>query len=262
MVYIKMKSIIPFFFLVSLVLSCQTKTKDKVEVQINEPIKDTIIPIKKDTLNISKPFVLGKFDYRTDSTFVKVSAAYSSRTIYLNQEAYRAFLDMSEAAVKEGVSFKIISGTRNFYEQKAIWERKWERYNELNSVPRALKILEYSSMPSTSRHHWGTDIDLNSLNNSYFNTGKGLKEYQWLTSHANDFGFYQVYTDKSNGRTGYQMEKWHWSYLPLASQYLSYYNTNIDVNDINGFKGSDLAKQLLIIEDYVNGISEKALNYK
>ena len=53
-------------------------------------------------------------------------------------------------------------------------------------------------MPSTSRHHWGTDIDLNSLNNSYFSSGKGLKEYDWLTTNANHYGFYQVYTDEKN----------------------------------------------------------------
>ena len=80
---------------------------------------------------------------------------------------------MVEAAEKEGISFKIISGTRNYFEQKAIWERKWQKYTALEPIERAKKILEYSSMPSSSRHHWGTDIDLNSLNNSYFNNGKG-----------------------------------------------------------------------------------------
>ena len=33
-------------------------------------------------------------------------------------------------------------------------------------------------MPSTSRHHWGTDLDLNNLNNSYFTSGKGKKIYK------------------------------------------------------------------------------------
>ena len=33
----------------------------------------------------------------------------------------------------------------------------------------ALQILLYCSMPSTSRHHWGTDIDIHHYNgNSYF----------------------------------------------------------------------------------------------
>ena len=98
-------------------------------------------------------------------------------------------------------------------------------------------------MPTTSRHHWGTDIDLNSLSNSYFEQGKGKKEYEWLIENANKYGFYQVYTSKENGRTGYNLEKWHWSYLPLASEYLKFYNANITYKDISGFKGSEYSEE-------------------
>lgn len=135
--------------------------------------------------------------------------------------------------------------------------KKWNEHKNIEPIERAKKILEYSSMPSTSRHHWGTDIDINSLDNSYFTKGKGKKEYEWLVKNANDFGFYQVYTNKNNGRKGYNMEKWHWSYLPLANKYLNYYNKNIKYKDIKGFNGSKFAKKLNIIKDYVNGVSKK-----
>jgi len=256
-----MKQLVLLFFLGGLISGCKNKAKETIHSGTSDIKEDTIDVIDKDTLNISKHLVLGKFDYKTDSTFTKVNPEHSSKTIYLSNDAYNAFLKMHDAAKKDGISLTIISGTRNFYEQKAIWERKWIKYKSLNPKERALKILEYSSMPSSSRHHWGTDIDLNSLNNSYFNSGKGLKEYQWLATYANTFGFYQVYTDKSNGRTGYHLEKWHWSYLPLASKYLAFYNANISEKDISGFKGSEFALQLRIIEDYVNGISKKAINY-
>ena len=84
----------------------------------------------------------------------------------------------------------------------------------------------------------------------------------WLINNANKYGFYQVYTDKINGRTGYNLERWHWSYLPLASKYLEYYNKNITYSEINGFNGFEHAKTSNIISDYVNGISDEALNYK
>ena len=93
-------------------------------------------------------------------------------------------------------------------------------------------------------------------------TAKGLKTYQWLQSHANSFGFYQVYTNKNNGRTGYNEEKWHWSFVPLASKYLEFYNSNIKTEDISEFEGSHLAKDLRIIEDYVNGIPTEVKKYK
>ncbi len=212
-------------------------------------------------ISIDKSLVLGKFNYKIDPRFTKVDTQHATKEIYLNKQVYEAFMKMHEAAQKEGIDLKIISGTRNFNEQKVIWERKWLKYKDLEPKERAQKILEYSSMPSTSRHHWGTDLDLNSLNNSYFNSGKGFETYEWLKTYANDYGFYQVYTVKSNKRTGYNLEKWHWSYLPLASQYLSFYNSHISFNDIKGFKGDTLASTMQMISDYVNGLSDVAIYY-
>ncbi|KGL62278.1 M15 family metallopeptidase [Polaribacter sp. Hel1_85] len=241
------------------IISCKKDQKTKESSKKVNPIIsiDTIKKAKEivEVKAIDKNFVLGKFNYQKDTSFVKVDAIHASKTIYLQKEVYIAFIKMHEAAKAENINLKIISGTRNFYEQKRIWERKWKRYKDLSPIKRALKILEYSSMPSTSRHHWGTDMDLNNLNNSYFQRGMGAKEYQWLKENAKKYGFYQVYTSKENGRTGYNMEMWHWSYIPLAKEYLSYYNLKISYDDITGFEGSELAGELNIIKDFVNGIS-------
>lgn len=247
--------------------SCNTNDKKIADTELKKTSIDTIMQdstraIVKSNLNITKDFVLGKFDYRSDSSFVKVDSEHSTKSLFLKKETYKAFLDMVDSAKSSGIELKIISGTRNFDEQKAIWERKWKKHENLEPLQRALKILEYSSMPSSSRHHWGTDMDINSLNNSYFNTGKGLKEYEWLTTYANSFGFYQVYTEKDQDRTGYNLEKWHWSFLPLASHYLEFYNQKIVNEDINGFNGFEQAEKVNIIKDYVNGISKKAKDYK
>lgn len=203
---------------------------------------------------INKELLLGKIDYATNDNFVKVDQAYASKTIFLNREVYKAFQEMSTKAKQDGISLQIVSGARNFDHQKAIWERKWKRYKDLDPFSRTRKILEFSSMPTTSRHHWGTDVDLNNLENSYFESGKGKKEYDWLVTNAHKFGFYQVYTSKASGRTGYAEEKWHWSYLPLANRYLQAYNKIISYPDINGFDGAYLAEKNKMISVYVNGI--------
>ena len=257
-----MKSLFAVFSMVLVVFSCNLKAKNVSSTEVIKTKTDTIKNIEKPNIYITKSFVLGKFDYKIDSTFTKVNSEHSAKLVYLNKTVYSAFLKMHDAAKKDSVDLTILSGTRNFNEQKAIWERKWNTYSNLKPFERAKKILEYSSMPSTSRHHWGTDIDINSLSNSYFSSGKGLKEYEWLTENANAFGFYQVYTEKNHLRTGYNLEKWHWSYLPLASQYLQFYNNHIVIDDINGFKGFEVAQQLKVITAYVNGISQKAKDYK
>ena len=131
---------------------------------------------------IEKNILLGKFDYKKDSNFSIVSSRYSSKTIYLRKEVLQKFDQMYDAALKDGIKLVIISGTRSFKHQKYIWDRKWNK-NILNmdSISAVKEIMKYSSMPSTSRHHWGTDVDLNSLENSYFEKGEGKKySIGWL----------------------------------------------------------------------------------
>ena len=219
------------------------------------------------TLQLEKPALLGKIESASDSGFVQVSSKYTDKeTIYLREQTYQAFVRMAQAARKAGISLQIISATRNFEDQKRIWEAKWNGARKIvgqnlaeaisSSKQRALKILEYSSMPGTSRHHWGTDIDLNALDNNYFAAGEGKRVYDWLLAHAGEFGFCQVYTELGEARPdGYYEEKWHWSYLPLAQQFLRQYNEQVSYADIKGFDGSSVAEEIGAIEKYVNGIA-------
>lgn len=108
----------------------------------------------------------------------------------------------------------------------------------------------------TSRHHWGTDVDINSLDNDYFIRGKGLRLYRWMQSNAPRFDYWQVYTDKATGRKGYEMERWHWSYMPISEPYLRAYIRTVSYDDLLGFSGASLARGMNIIEDYVCGISQ------
>jgi len=201
--------------------------------------------------------LIGKVDYADLDSFTLIDKAYTSKNgIYLRNEAYTAFKDMYYAAKECGVNLTIISAARNFDYQKGIWERKWKdgKYIKYFGAERARAIMKYSSMPGTSRHHWGTDIDINSLNDNYFLSGKGQIEYEWLKAHASKYGYYQTYTPKETGRTGYEEEKWHWSYLPLSKSMLNEYNKKITYKEISGFNGSESASDLAAIEKYVNGI--------
>ena len=242
------------FFLVTIIFSCNS-TKQTENNHVNGlELNKTEIQSNNLVIPPSKKMVLGKFDYKKDTSFSIIPIKYANKTIYLNRVVLDSFLKMNEQANKEGLSFTVISGTRNFSEQKYIWEKKWKRNENDNAKENALKILKYSSMPSTSRHHWGTEIDLNSLNNNYFSKGKGLKEYTWLVKNAHKFGFFQPYTSKIDGRTGYNEEKWHWSFKPISSQYLKIYNDSISYEDINGFLGHETAPIIDVITNYVNGI--------
>jgi len=219
--------------------------------------------------DVDKNYLLGQFDESKDSRFVKLGDEFargSAQGKYLHKEAYEAFVKMASAANQDGITLFIISATRNFEAQKRIWENKWEgrtlvegqNLTEVTDLEKRAKlILLYSSMPGTSRHHWGTDMDLNSLENSYFDSGEGMKVYQWLTTHGAKYGFCQPYTSKAAGRTGYEEEKWHWSYWPLSKKLLSNYVKSVRYSDIKGFEGSKTAKSINAIEKYVQGIGCK-----
>ena len=208
--------------------------------------------------SVSKPFVMGKFTANSHVRFAAVPPMICSKPMYLQKEVIESFQRMRRSAMTAGIDLKIISGTRNFWEQKAIWERKWTANAARlgTGAANAKHILLYSSMPGSSRHHWGTDIDINALEPGYFRTGRGLAEITWLRKHAKEFGFCEVYSPRATGRlTGYEPEAWHWSYLPLANQYLTYYSNHVTATDFTGFYGSGLAAEIRIIEDYVKGVS-------
>jgi len=233
---------------------------------------------QKTVVNISRSevdtldYLMGKFEPNRHPDFVKVEKKYADREgLYLRKDTYEGFKKMYLEAKKDGVNLTIRSATRNFDYQKRIWERKWTGETKIengkdaskaypNARERALKILEFSSMPGTSRHHWGTDMDLNSFSNEYFEKGKGLKEYEWLITHAKDFGFCQPYSEKGKDRPfGYNEEKWHWSYLPIAKKLTDMAKDSMKDDLIKGFKGAETAKEIGVVKKYVLGINRDCL---
>ena len=82
--------------------------------------------------------------------------------INLRKEAHDAFVEMRKAALTDGIDIKIVSSYRSFDRQAAIFERKYLKYTDdgMEPLDAVEKIIEYSTIPGTSRHHWGTDVDL------------------------------------------------------------------------------------------------------
>ena len=243
------------FLLLALITSCNEVNSQEKQIHNNAPKKaDTTSPAIDSVFY--KLLLTGQLSENTDSVFSLLPTKLTSKPIYVHREVAPNLIKMIQEAGKEGVHLTIISGYRSFTDQKRIWERKWSEISEKDEHLKALQIMKYSAMPKTSRHHWGTDVDINSVDNSYFETGRGLKEYQWLQKNAASFGFHNVYDNKSSsGRKGYEMEKWHWSYLPLSEKFLDYYNLLIQYTEINGFSGSNSAQECSVIEEYVNGIN-------
>ena len=238
----------------------------KAQPETAEPAEQVAEP--EDDFDFTISYLMGQFDPATHPDFVKVDDKYTDGDpYYLRKETYAAFQKMWDAAMADGIKLVIISATRNFDRQKMIWEAKWTGARKIENganaaekypdpVTRALKILEYSSMPGTSRHHWGTDIDLNDLDNYTFEAGPGKPVYEWLSKNAAQYGFCQPYSPKGADRPeGYNEEKWHWSYMPVAEPLTRFAEKNLKNEMISGFLGAETATKIGVVEKYVLGIN-------
>lgn len=265
---------IKLLIILAIILQSCFAAPNPEQVEQDETITATQTAVMKtDTFphyDFSLDYLRGRFEPANHPDFMKAPSRLTdkSRAFYLRKDACAAFEKMHDAAALDGVELLIISATRNFDRQKSIWEAKWTGARLLEgkenapkvypaSKDRALAILRWSSMPGTSRHHWGTDMDINKLNNPYFEKGRGLAEYEWLQAHATEYGFGQPYSPKGEARPhGYNEEKWHWSYLPVARQLTKLAQTKLNDKQIDGFKGAEAAVEIGIVEKFVLGINQ------
>ena len=165
--------------------------------------------------------------YSIDELMGKEDIELYGEGINLRKEAHDAFLAMKKAAQKDGIDLKIVSSFRSFSHQQRIFERKYENYTEEGMEPLDAidKIIEYSTIPGTSRHHWGTDIDLIDgskqvkgdvlVPEKFENDGPFSEFKNWMDANSKTFDYYLVYTDDPR-RKGFKYEPWHYSYAPIS----------------------------------------------
>lgn len=159
----------------------------------------------------------------------------------LHPEAAAAFLRLRDAAAEAGFDLAIASAHRSFQRQCAIWNGKacGQRpvhddrgrpvdVAALPAVERLHAILRYSALPGTSRHHWGSDLDVYDAAavpadyrvqltpEEVGPAGPFARLHAWLdTRMAVDAceGFFRPY---GVDRGGVAAERWHLSYAPVA----------------------------------------------
>ena len=151
-----------------------------------------------------------------------------------------AFCAMQQAARADGIDLALASSYRDFARQQLIWNGKFTGQRSvhddagqpvdvlmLDAPARLQAILRWSALPGTSRHHWGTDMDVYAPDLLPEGTSLQLEPWEyaatgwfgpltaWLDSHMQRFGFYRPF---ATDRGGVACEPWHLSYYPLADQ--------------------------------------------
>ena len=161
------------------------------------------------------------------------------------------FLRLQKEAKLHGFDLQIISAFRDYERQLKIWNLKasgerpllddQERplvFAELSPLQIMMAILRWSALPGSSRHHWGTDIDVFDANtqtpeevklipSETISSGPAARLHEWLDSRISTntaFGFYRPYATDLGGVSP---ERWHLSYYSLSRRYLEAYTFSI-----------------------------------
>lgn len=209
---------------------------------------------------LDNALISGRIEPSTDARFALIPVEYSSKDIYLQKQAYDALIKMITDAQADGVNLRVVSGFRSYKDQMLIWQRKWQANiaNNTDEIERAKQILRYSSFPGISRHHWGTDLDLNSVELAYWRTPEGVKISDWLRTHASNYGYCSPYSGKQIGQRvgGYEDEPWHWSYKPLAKSLQIARSKSLDIALAQPIVGQEAISQIPDqIRAYVDSVS-------
>lgn len=227
------------------------------------------VPIMANTVPLNK--LIGQFNEKTDKEFVALDTTVlpvNKSGMYLQKEPTEQLIKAYQAFKQQhpNIPFIIVSATRNYAYQNSIWQRKWNTlFPKFNNAQRtAQDILQYSSMPGSSRHHWGTDIDITSVSSDYFHHNQqGKILYQWLEENMPKYGFCRPFNEGRSG--GYLPEEWHWSYQPIAKAYLMAYKTALQqdtqsvLSQLN-FDGHDKITLKALLEEYVLNVNTECIN--
>ncbi len=183
----------------------------------------------------------------------------------------------------DGIPLRVVSSYRSFDNQLAIWNKKFHQEVELNlrdgskvnsqdllPEERVKAILNYSALPGTSRHHWGTDFDIFdacSIDQGYHvklteqefePNGPCGNLHAWLEDNLKQYGFFKPYAEDMGGIA---CEPWHISFVPISKAALQEFpfellRTTLENSTLGG-KEFILSKLESIVHKYVKRICQE-----
>ena len=142
-------------------------------------------------------------DFVPDDLVVIDSQYASSDDLECSRIAYNAFIEMNNAASKEGYQLIINSAYRSYQDQVEIQEFYRNAYGDSY-------VEKYVAKPGHSEHQTGLAFDIGSRNSSIF---ANSSEYEWIIDHAYQFGFILRYDKRYEDLTLFRSEPWHFRYV-------------------------------------------------
>ncbi len=120
--------------------------------------------------------------------------------------AYEKYVEMADAAKKEGLSMRVVSAYRTEAYQGTLYNNKVRTTGKVNAD-------NYSARAGHSEHQTGLAVDINSTKFVF----EYSPEYKWLLNHAHEYGFILRYPKGKEWLTGYSFEAWHYRYVGVEA---------------------------------------------
>ena len=168
-----------------------------------EDYKDPVVIDKYDEkVLVNKHRQLSK-NYKPND-LVKINSKYATdKKQVAARVAVNAFIDMYNAASKDGYGLVINSSYRSYNDQEKICDQYRQLYGDAY-------VSKYVALPGFSEHQTGLSFDIGSTNSKTFASSK---EYSWMQDNAYKYGFIQRFPKAYESVTGFRAEPWHYRYV-------------------------------------------------
>ena len=190
--------------------------------------------------------------------------------VFVHSDLIEPLEGLCAAAQKAGFHLSVASGFRSFERQLQIWNDKLGGrrpvvdasgqtvdLSSLKPLEQVETLMRWSALPGTSRHHWGTDLDIYDLSaidedyqlrllpEEYAFNGSFGPLIVWLRSflEASDSRFFFPYREDSGG---VMPEPWHISYQPLAHEFSKHWSQQ---SWLDTLKRVDITKKGVILNN-------------
>lgn len=135
---------------------------------------------------------------------IKINEKYaSSDDMYASRLSVNAFIEMHDAALKEGYEIVINSAYRSYQDQQDIIDLYLGVYGQKY-------VDNYVAKPGFSEHQTGLAFDIGSRKVNVF---ANSEEYKWMLENSYKYGFIYRFPKRYENITGFRSEPWHFRYV-------------------------------------------------
>lgn len=146
----------------------------------------------------------------------EIETAFVNDTKEMEKTAAYYCLKMVEAAKEDGIELKVLSAYRTIQYQQDLFDRNIEQRKSWGYTAEEAyaDVAKNIALPGTSEHNAGLAADIvRTTDWDVLESFEDTEEFEWLSQHAQEYGFIMRYPKGKEDITGYIYEPWHYRFV-------------------------------------------------